>query len=176
MLIVTGDLSGASSDFTTVTDMDLTLTCGCSGLTPSPAVVSQPVSTMNPISQPVSNPVAMPITTTTSTSTCDGDFELTSSVASLLEGCFIAGALATSTLYGEVVYAHGDTYGTVGIYAIDLGSTGSSVRTPRLPLVVTSYLLEYHTPLPLQRFPVDGPVYILRVMFLSVARHLVSTR
>lgn len=114
--------------------------------------------------------------TATTSDSCNGDFELTSSVASLLEGCFIAGALATSTLYGEVVYAHGDTDGTVGIYAIDLGSTGSSVRTPRLPLVVTSYLLEYHTPLPLQRFPVDRPVYILRVMFLSVARHLVSTR
>ena len=146
MLLFTGDLSGASSDFTTVTDMDLTLTCGCSGLTPSPTIVSQPVDTLDPTTPPVATPIAMPITTTTST--CDGDFELTSSVAPLLEGCFQADALPTSTINGEVVYAHGDTDGTVVIAATDFGNTASPVRITKLLLVMACYLPEHHTPLP----------------------------
>lgn len=75
-----------------VIDMDLTLTCGCSGLTPSPAVVSQPVDTLDPTTQSLAtlDPTTQAIATLDPTSQPVTTVDLTPQPVGIVAGAPIA--------------------------------------------------------------------------------------
>ncbi|CAN0399083.1 unnamed protein product, partial [Ascophyllum nodosum] len=106
------DFSGAASDFAEVTALDLAVACGCSGITPSPSTLIEPVDTLAPFTpSPVTitsapfSVVGSPMPSSTVTVTCDGEFSVTSNVAPVLEGCFQNTASeTTSTFNGQEVY------------------------------------------------------------------------
>lgn len=74
----------------------------------------------------------------TAISTCNGEFQLTSSSVPVLEGCF-DGGVDTSTVSGEDVYARiddGESVGTVGIVA-----NTSDTRDPPVRIVQLSWCI-----------------------------------